>query len=191
MIPDGLTADQKKDIKELGYTLTSPELLHIDIETFGADASTEIAEELDTPGYADRYNTGMMISRALIMPGKASKLGVGGAASGDVFLRSQIVVGEKPGTPALLDLTDDKIVMDACRQPVFNTNGGRVLDWPLPLVNIRPLPFIVMPKYYIMHGSANNASFNSKEVTTLLYYHTCIVSDELYNTLWRQQSKTS
>jgi len=158
---------------------TSGLLRHVNKQTFGANATTEIGEAIDNPGFGrGGAHTGIEIERILIVPDPASATFSSIASGG--YYQAQVQIGDQSGTPAVIDPQDEGLFAHLHMLNNISTNGGSVHSWPkmMPIINV--VPIIVEQYYTVVHQGANSAQYNSQSVFTIIDYYAVEVPDSTY-----------
>lgn len=172
-----------------GVTFTSEVIRHVNEQTMNANSSVAVAEAIPTPGYSEVGYSGAFIVGAQVSPAAAVAALV---APLDIQYACQLQVGDKSGTPALLNPVDVGFFAQLVMNSQITTSGWGLIDFPRPIPISMPVPIIVMPSITITHKcDANTPEFASKVVYVEVFYRTVRLADRAYAGLLLQQQRTS
>lgn len=175
-----------------GIKFTSGMLQHMNEQTFGANASTDIAEKISTPGVTQggASREACYVHSIAIDGQGATPIIYGTTAS--LFLTTQLQYGNRTGTPAVEDRQSPFVFTSGTIGIYVNASGASFYQMPRFHPILAPVPILVHDELTIAHVGVNNAGLNSKDVLTIIHYQTCVITDMgLYQALLLQQTRTS
>lgn len=171
---------KKKSSHPFGLSRTSGLLRHVNKQTFGANAETEIAESIPNPAFGrGGVHTGMEISRILVVPDPLNSNLFGASAVNGLY-QCQLQIGEAPSTPVVIDPQDEGLFAHLHFISSVSTNGGNAHSWPkmVPIINV--VPVIIEQYFNVTHVGMNNSAYNDESVFTIIDYYTVEVPDAVY-----------
>lgn len=179
---------------QLGFEAITPSLRHVNSQTFGAVATTEIGEAIGNPGYSDVNNmvnarTGMYIESAHVMGDFDATFAQGSAAV--IEFNSQIQVGDRSATPECLNAGSPWLIAGLDWRRFVATSGAFADVWPKPMFMHRRPPIIVVPEITFCHYGSNNTAFNNLDVHTIIFYRIVRLTDQLFSVLLQDQQRVS
>lgn len=187
-------ASKTSGLVQTGWEPMTPSLRHVNTQTFGANATTEIGEAISNPGYSDVNNmidarTGLLIEAAGVMGDFDSVFALG--AAGNATLASQIQVGDRTGTPECLNPGSAWLIAGLDWRRFNATSGAQDGVWPKPMFMHRRPPIVVVPEITITHYGSNLTTFNSLNIYTIIFYRVVRMTDQLFSVLLQDQQRVS
>lgn len=154
--------------------------VHINKQTFGADATTPIYETIDTPGVSIAGKIACVIQAVEVFPDLQD-------AQATIFNRwkTQIAAGTQT---AFVDIDNNKFI---CQKELYcvSTAAGvtPLFQFPQVIVPVSKPFIIVDPKMTIIHQSSNAADINSDNVFTTFSYVNVELSLEVHQSILNSQ----